>query len=243
MTDRESLLAEQEFLLASLEDLESERAAGDLDDADYAELKNDYTVRTARVTRQIRGLGSASAPSSSGRRRRLGWFGALAVFGVAAGWLLAMSAGERGVNDQLTGTIEESPRQQVFRCQQMGQEPSMLLESFECFDDVLERDPENAEALTYRGWYGVLASGSAQLAGEDAAAVELLASAGVYLNRAVQADPTYPDARAFRMVVLERLGATDDACADYAALLELDPPEMIGQLVAPVAQRLSCPGG
>ncbi len=241
VADRRSLEAEQEYLLRSLDDLDAELAAGDLSQSAYDELRTVYTARVAGITRRLAGLADLphGKPSGAGRRRLL-WIGGVLGFGVLAGLLLAFSAGERGVGDQLTGSIEETPRQRVFRCQQLGQDPSSLLESFECFDAVLARDPENAEALTYRGWYGVLASGSAQQAGETDLAAELLASARLFLDRAIEADPTYPDARAFRLVVLERLGRTDAACADAAALAELAPPEIIVELTAPVIARLGC---
>jgi tetratricopeptide (TPR) repeat protein len=177
-------------------------------------------------------------PNPSGRRR-WAWIAGLTVFGVAAGWLLALSAGERGVNGQITGSIELSPREQVLECQTMGAQ-GQLLDSFECFDEVLQRDPQNAQALAYRGWYGVLASGSAQDVGQDDIAAELLAAGGLNLDRAVEADPTYPDARAFRMIVFERLGRVDEACEDAVALQELRPPEQILQLTAPVIERLGC---
>ncbi len=241
MSDRKSLLAEQSFLLDSLDDLESEYSAGDLDPGDYEELKKDYTVRTAQVARKLRGLDGVAADAPESSRSRWLWVAGLVAFGVAAGWLLALSVGERGLGDNITGSIEESSRQQVFRCQELGQNSATLLESFDCFDEVLERDPSNAEALAYRGWYGVLLAGSAQAADEDEAAVELLATAGTFLDRAIEADPAYPDARAFRMIVLERLGRVEEACSDYAVLREINAPGMIGQLTAPVAERLGCP--
>lgn len=238
MADRPSLEAEQSFLLTSLADLESEFAAGDIEEEDYRELKADYTVRTARVARQLRGVDSQPEKQQSPRRWGA-WVAALVIFGCLAGWLLATSVGERGVNGQITGSIELSPREQVLECQTMGFQ-GQLVESFGCFDEVLARDAENAEALTYRGWFGVLASGSAQQAGEDDIAAELLATAGINLDRAVAANPVYPDARAFRMVVLERLGRIDEACDDAAALIELQPPAQIVQLTEPVIARLNC---
>ena len=38
---------ERDFLLRSLDDLDAEHRAGDLDDHDYDELRDDYTVRAA----------------------------------------------------------------------------------------------------------------------------------------------------------------------------------------------------
>ena len=48
-----ALEEERDFLLRSLEDLEREHAAGDVDDSDFEELKDDYTARAAAVIRAI----------------------------------------------------------------------------------------------------------------------------------------------------------------------------------------------
>jgi tetratricopeptide (TPR) repeat protein len=93
---RAELEDERSFLLDSLEDLERERAAGDLSDADYAALHDRYTRRAAEVLHalertEITGIGddptvarpthaettasvdsSDTVPSGGGSRRRLG---------------------------------------------------------------------------------------------------------------------------------------------------------------------------
>ncbi|MGI8751248.1 MAG: hypothetical protein ACR2MN_02855 [Acidimicrobiales bacterium] len=61
---RSVLEEEREFFLRSLRDLEVEHDAGDIDDADFGALKDDYTVRAAAVIRQLAGDGQA--PSGSG---------------------------------------------------------------------------------------------------------------------------------------------------------------------------------
>jgi len=53
---RSVLEEERDFFLRSLEDLEAERAAGDIDDGDYASLRADYTQRAAEVIRQLAAL-------------------------------------------------------------------------------------------------------------------------------------------------------------------------------------------
>jgi hypothetical protein len=50
---RSVLEEEREFFLRSLRDLEAERAAGDIDEHDYAALRDDYTVRAAQVLRRL----------------------------------------------------------------------------------------------------------------------------------------------------------------------------------------------
>ncbi len=57
--DLETLEQQRDFLLRSLEDLDAEHQAGDIDEADYRQLTDDYTARTAAVLRAIE---AASAP-------------------------------------------------------------------------------------------------------------------------------------------------------------------------------------
>ncbi|MCU4185846.1 hypothetical protein K6U06_15865 [Acidiferrimicrobium sp. IK] len=59
---RAVLEEERDFFLRSLRDLESERAAGDIDDVDYAALRSDYTARAAAVLRRLEAL---DAPQTS----------------------------------------------------------------------------------------------------------------------------------------------------------------------------------
>ena len=234
------LETERDFLLASLADLEAERAAGDLGTADFEELQADYTVRTADVIRQIEdrnAVVAAAAPERS-RTRTMSWVLGVLAFALGAGWLLAQAAGERGVNDEITGDIETSPRQRVFECQELDQ-TGMIQEANECFADVLVADPRNVEALAYRGWLLVRVSGSAQQIGEEAQAAEILLSAKASLDEAVEIDPTYPDARAFRVIVYNAEGNTEAACNEQAALVALDPPDIILQLIGGL--QLSCP--
>ncbi len=105
---------------------------------------------------------------------------------------------------------------------------------------MLVDDPQNVEALAYRGWLLVRTAGSAQRIGADDEAAEILISAKASLDRAVDIDPTYPDARAFRVVVFNAEGDTAAACAEYAELVALDPPPFMLQLVES-ADGFSCP--
>jgi len=233
------LETERDFLLASLADLEAEHAAGDLDAADFAQLEADYTVRTADVIRQIEdrnAVVAAAAPERS-PTRTLAWVVGVLAFALGAGFLLAQAAGERGVNDEITGNVDASPRQRVFECQELDRNGSVQ-EANECFSEVLVADPRNVEALAYRGWLLVRVSGSAQGIGEDAQAAEILVSAKASLDEAVEIDPSYPDARAFRVIVYNAEGNTEAACAEQATLAALDPPEIILQLIGGL--QLTC---
>lgn len=251
---------ERDFLLSSLSDLEAEYAAGDLDDDDYQQLKSDYTVRAADLIRAIDGVqqagskhsrgpkvtgskvtGSKSSQTRSGNSlgRLVATAIGLLVFAVGAGWLLAQAVGERGASDGLTGALPESPREKVLTCQQY-MAAGELRDSLACFDEVLAEDPQNVEALTYKGWFLILASGSAQQAGDEEAFAEFVVLGERSLADAVAVDPSFPDARAFRAVVFSRLGRDEEACAEITVLNDLNPAPMITQLIDPVADRLAC---
>ena len=231
---------ERDFLLTSLVDLESEHAAGDLGDTDFEQLHADYTVRTADTIRQIESrnaMATAAAPERS-RTRSIAWVVGILAFAMGAGWLLAQAAGERGVDDEITGNIDASPRQRVFECQELDRQ-QQIQEANECFSEVLVADPRNVEALAYRGWLLVRVSGSAERLGEEAQAAEILVSAKASLDEAVSIDPRYADARAFRVIVYNAEGDLEAACAEFAELVDLDPPDIMLQLVSGL--ELSCP--
>lgn len=232
-------------LVRSLDDLEAELAAGDLEPTDYETLRNDYTVRLADAVRRsggATGVGTASAPKATGFNRWL-IIAALGLFAIGAGWLLSRSAGERGIGDGLTGSIDQSVRQRVAECQNTGMTDGDLLGAIQCYDEVLTTDPENVEALTYRAWFLVLAASSGSTDSDDAGTdqqIELLEAARVYLDRAIEVDPAYPDARTFRTVVADRLGDGDEVCLQVAALVASDPPPFFLEQVQPVADRNGC---
>lgn len=224
---------ERDFLLRSLADLEAEHEAGDLDQSDFEQLHADYTVRAADIIRQIDARNEIVAQAAPGRSRGqiIAWVVGVLAFAIGAGLLLARATGERGVNDEITGNIDASPRQLVFDCQQLDQQ-GQIQEANECFSDVLALDPRNVEALAYRGWLLVRVSGSAQQLGETSQADEILISAKASLDEAVEIDPRYPDARAFRTIVYNAEGNLEAACAELETLIALDPPPIMLNLVA-----------
>jgi tetratricopeptide (TPR) repeat protein len=238
-----SLKSEHEFLLISLRDLDAEAAAGDIDEIDYDELKNAYTVRTAAVIREMNSLTEGSVKPKApevGRTnlQKLAWFVGLVGFVVVAGYVLAQATGERGLGDELTGNITRTPREQVLLCQNLG--PSQIQESLQCYQDVLDVDPDNVEAHTYRGWALVLVVGSAQQNGDTEAAEVLLPQAMAHFDRAIEIDPEFPDVRAFRSVVFEAEGELEKACEEMAVLDSVNPPPFIDELTEPLRVRLAC---
>lgn len=220
------LLEERRFLLDSLADLEAERAAGDIDERDYQALKDDYTARAAAVLRalQAEDVPDATPPAArplGGRLRLVAGAAVVVVVAGLAGLALANAAGERLPGDEATGSIELGTGDRIRRAQALVSE-GKVVEALKVYDEILAEDPEHVVALTQRGW--------------------LLTRAGLvdqgleYIDRAVAADPTYPDARFFKaMVLLRDKDQPALAAAEFRAFLALNPPP---ELVALVEEEL-----
>lgn len=252
-----ALEEDRNFLLRSLEDLEREREAGDLDEADYAALRDDYTARAAAVLRalaasdgepgapgaggvedpptgstvvvvdedgghggdeaaaggaggdaaaggtggpQARRRSAAGGPGTGGRGRwRPVAVGAvLLAFASGAGMVVARSAGERLAGDPATGEIASTgPSSEIAGELAAAREligEGRTLDAIKAYDRVLELDAEQPEALAYRGWL-------LRLAGRAAGDPSLVDRGMGFIERAVAADPGYPDARFFRAFV------------------------------------------
>jgi hypothetical protein len=234
---------ERRFLLRSLVDLEREHDAGDVDDVDYAALKDGYTVRAAATMRAI-GDGHESLPAKrpvSWRRR--GIVAGLVVLAIGVvWWALAASSGERAAGQQLSGLDPRGERQVL-----MSQARQLQFESpgaaAEIYAEVLESDPDDVEALTYRGW--TLALDAVQRGGgesQDAAdptVVAQLREAVESLATANQLDESYPDPKCFLGIINFRFLAQAEAAQPWIeGCLAADPPADVRDLVQPVRDEI-----
>ncbi len=242
---------ERDFLLRSLEGLDGELARGDIEAADYAALKDDYTVRAAAVLRAIAAAESAPidttpAPSGGPRRwRRRTWLAAAAV-GTAALVGVAVTTVARSSEERLpgqpasgditaTGPSDDIARG-LARARQLTAE-GKTLDAIKVYDQVLGGDPRQPEALAYRGWL-------VRLAGRQAGNAELVDRGLDYLNRAIAADPSYPDAHLFRGLILyQDKGDPRAALPEFRAFLDADPPPEMVALVQDVLRRAAAEAG
>jgi len=226
-----ALEEERDFLLRSLQDLEREHAAGDVDDSDYEELKDDYTARAAAA---IRAIDDRTAAVKSLRPQRNWKRTALAlvlvgVVSVGAGWIVFRNVGTRAPGQGLTGDARQDSANLILQAQGLtGQAQASLqagdsakaLKQFEsavqAYDKALEISPQNVQAMTYRGWVlHTLALNS-----EASVGAEFDRQARQYLDEAIATDPTFSDARVFR-AILER-----NAGEFAAAKIDLDAIDM-----------------
>lgn len=224
-----ALEEERDFLLRSLEDLEREHAAGDVDDSDFEELKDDYTARAAAVIRAIEDRTAAVKslrPQRNWQRTALGLV-LVGLLAVGASWLVFRNAGTRAPGQGLTGDIRQDSSNLILQAQGLtGQAQASLqagdstkaLKQFEsavqAYDKALEISPENVQAMTYRGW--VLHT--IALSSELSVAADLDRQALEYLDEAIAIDPLYSDARVFRAILERNAGEFGAAKVDLDAI-------------------------
>ena len=229
----DELRQERDFLLASLRDLERERAAGDVTDDDYETLRTGYVARAANVARRLEGLAAAHAPTPSRMGRRLAWAAVVVGFAVVAGILVARQSGQRLPGESFTGGIEQSTANQLATARALNfADPGKAIETY---TEVLKVDPDNVEALTYRSW--LLALTAREAVGDVKKLA--LATAVADLLRAQAIDETYPDAHCFLGIVYFRfLEQAALAKPQVDACRAKNPPAEVESFVAAIANDI-----
>lgn len=221
------------FLKGSLVDLEQERAVGDIDEHDYAELRDDYTARAVALLQPPAPVAAPAVVSARARaapqRRRwvkpAAWTALVAALAAVAGLLVAHTAGERVPGQAAAGSITATgPSDQLAQARALvGQRK--VLEAIKVYDKVIAEDPKNAEALAYRGWL-------VRLTGKASNDTGLIDRGLEYVNRAVAADPSYPDAHFFKGEILLRDKAdAAGAIPEFRAFLASNAPQDMATLV------------
>jgi cytochrome c-type biogenesis protein CcmH/NrfG len=236
-TDREELEAERDFLLQSLDDLETERESGGIDDESYAQLHDDYTARAAATIRALRdGVDARPAPPKRvATKRRVAVIAAVVVFALVAGAALASALGARLPGQTSSGNSQD---QQVdAAAKAIGEEITSLQKqanahpddydlrlrladayarnndlptALKQWDAAISIDANRPEAHAQAGRALYLVS--EQLTDRDQQA-KLVGEAKAAFDKAIEVGPDYPDSYLFR-AVLE--AATLDASAARA---------------------------
>ncbi|HUQ63202.1 MAG TPA: tetratricopeptide repeat protein [Acidimicrobiales bacterium] len=260
--ERQDLEQRRQFLLESLRDLEREHEAGDITDDDYDSLRADYTARAAAVLRALEPATSRDAPSHAidggdaidvgdsassdegapqktdgrqsrrNRRRPVATIAVIVLIAAAAGYGVWRWGGARVDGPSLTSG---TPAERLVRAHQRDT-AGKAGDAIRLYDSVLEVEPANVEALTYKGW--------------------LLARAGLgkealeSLDRAIAIAPEYPDPHFFRGVVIYRdQGDPAAAIPEFETFLARNPPpdavaavqSVLDQARQDLAQKTSSP--
>jgi cytochrome c-type biogenesis protein CcmH/NrfG len=221
--ERADLEAERDFLLRSLDDLEAEHAAGDIDDASYQRLHEDYTARAAASIRALRdGVDARPPRTATTLRRRVLIIGGVAGFAVLAGVALASALGARlpgqtsSGNSQVHAPVRLSTTQQRRQLEaaiarnpsdvtsrlllaQLLEQGNNLVGALQQYNAISQIQPNNAVAVANQGRILYL---TAEAAPTTAEATQLDLLARSKLDQAIELDPQYPDAHFFRAIVL-----------------------------------------
>ncbi len=223
----DELASERDFLLRSLDDLDDERAAGNIDADTYRVLHDDYTARASAVIQSI--ADGVERRSPEGPRAptamRVVTFGGIFVFAVIAAFLLAHAVGQRRPGQQITGdaqshgtstTVSPANLAAAAKAAAAAQPKSYgarisyarALLSANVYSAAVQEyivaaklDPTQAEPLAYTGWLTALFAGNET---NSVTKKALLDAASTSLDRAISVDPTYPDSYVFKGLVLTR---------------------------------------
>lgn len=240
--ERQELEQERDFLLKSLDDLEGERSAGNIDAESYTELHDDYTARAAATIRTLRdGIDARPTPPPSSWRRRGLVIGGIVALAVLASVTLAAALGARlpgqtssgnapaastsrdGRQARLQAAVDANPNDTTVRLAlaRFLEESGDMVGSLKQLDEAVRVAPENADALADAGRVRFIVAG--QVPSPDAQR-QLVASARSLLDRAVQANPDHADAHFYRAVVLlEGFNEVDAAVSEFQRYLVLAP--------------------
>jgi tetratricopeptide (TPR) repeat protein len=226
---------ERRYLLRSLNDLDREYEAGDVDELDYHTLKDDYTVRASDVLREIEeGHRALPARPPQRRSRTIAVVAAIVVGAVGVGFVLAGAWGERSSGQEITGLTpgDESRIVLTNARDAMGQGDFVLANSL--FGRVVEmergRGRDNAEALAYFGWTLALV---VRQNPDLVDGVERLDAARLALAQASELEPDYADPQCFLAIIEFQFRGDADAALPHVERCEAsNPPAEVASLVA-----------
>jgi hypothetical protein len=204
---REELLEEEGFLRRSLEDLDRERSAGDLDAADYEVLRASYEGRSRAIEAVLEEL--EAGPRTAGETKRsggvrtflssrrhrlvLGW-SAVACFAMAGTLVGLALAGVQPFAQSPPLPLSTQIRIELAEAGTLAANHE-IVQAVAVYDKVLELDAEQPEALADGGWL-------LRLAGLSSKSARLVTAGDAEIATAVQVAPGYALARAYDAVAL-----------------------------------------
>jgi tetratricopeptide (TPR) repeat protein len=243
---------ERDFSLRSLQDLEAEHDAGDVDDDDYRMLRDVYTARAAAALRALAGdepaavgavggadgtrpdgserdapeAGNVAAPRRSWRKRALVGVGVVVVAGGAA-WAVVASSGTRLPGQEITGQVLGSQAEaQLLVKAQTAADKGDAVTAVKEFQQVLNTDPNQPQALTGEGW--ILAQTQQPT---------VLQQGLTMLVAAERAAPTYAPAHVYRGIALLSEGDYAGAIPELQWYLAHQPDPQLAPRVRQALQQ------
>jgi tetratricopeptide (TPR) repeat protein len=203
VVDREAMVAERDFLLRSLDDLDAELLNGNIDPDTYRTLHDDYTARAAAVVRSLDD-GVTRKPPGPKRLRAVTAAG-IVIFCVLAAVLLARAVGERRPGQGPTGgaatpaTLDPNSYEAHIRTARDRLGKQDFQGAVEEYTAAARIDSTQPEPLAYRGWVSALV---ARAVDDKSARATLVERATKDLDRAIALDKQYMDAYFFKGYML-----------------------------------------
>lgn len=245
---RESLEEERDFCLRSLQDLDAELAAGDIDETDYVALKEAYTARAASLLRALAatdslsngssalgspGPGAASFPEVVSWRKRVGVGIAIVIIAAGACWTVVASSATRLPGQEITGQAlgSEAIAQQLSKAAQAQQKGDQL-SAVKDYQAILKSNPNQPEALTGEGW---LLAETQQPA--------LLKQGLAMLSKAENVAPAYPPPHVYRGIALLSEADYTDAIPELQWYLDHNPDPQLAPRVKQALQDAQSKAG
>ena len=174
--------------------------------------------------------GSATQPAAAARDSRRRPIIVTLVFalvvGIGGGVLVARQSGQRLPLQTSTGGIEDSTASLLAQARLAG--PTNVTAAIDLYGRVLETDPDNVEALTYRAWLIMISARQF----DDDLRRQAYGSTIAALGRAIELDPEYADAMCFLGIVVFRDGGDAASAREFLdRCLDRDPPAEVRGLV------------
>ncbi|HEX6394628.1 MAG TPA: tetratricopeptide repeat protein [Acidimicrobiales bacterium] len=237
-SDRQALEEERDFCLRSLQDLDAEFEAGDIDEADYDSLRQAYTARAASVLRALAADDGAGvydeviamhhdvAPVARldgfvAWRRRVGVGIAAVVVAAGACWVVVASSATRLPGQEITGEAlgSQAVAQQLAKASK-AESSGDQLSAVKDYQAILSSYPNQPEALTGEGW---LLAETQQPA--------LLKQGLSMLSNAEKVEPGYAPAHVYRGIALLSEGDYASAIPELQWYLDHNPDPQLAPRV------------
>ena len=150
----------------------------------------------------------------------------IVVVGVGVGVFVARQSGQRLPSQTLTGGIEDSTASLLSQARLAG--GTDVAAAIELYDQVLDTDPDNVEAITYRAWLVMLSARQF----DDDLRRQAYGAAVAAFGRALELEPAYPDALCFLGIVVFRDGGDAESSQEFLTrCLAGNPPGEVRGLV------------
>lgn len=247
-----ALREERDFYLRSIQDLDDELAAGDIDDADYQTLKEAYTARAATLLRALLSdedgipdervtLNGSSARSDTGDvesassalsgfstwRRRVAVGLVVVVLASGASWAVVASSATRLPGEEITGKAlgSQAIAQQLSKAAQ-AEEKGDQVSAVKDYQSILNSDSNQPEALTGEGW----------LLAETQQPALVRQGLGM-LASAEKVAPDYAPAHVYRGITLLSEGDYSNAVPELKWYLDHNPDPQLAPRVTQALQE------